>query len=302
MTEQGQGGEGELTIGLLSPGDMGHTVGRVLLEAGIATITCLAGRSERTVALARSAGIEAVDDEDELVRRADLILSILVPDQAAATASRIREAVVRTGADVLYVDANAISPATTRAMAEELSTAGIDYVDAGIVGPPPTRPGVTRFYASGPAAARFAQAVSPALDVRVIGAEAGQASALKMTYAAMTKGFALLGIGALLTAREMDVLEPLTEELALSQSARLAMLENWIPSVGPKAHRWEGEMREIADTFEQAGQSGLFHRGAAEICAQVAATTLGQESPEDRPDRDLATTIEMLGEGRVVNG
>ncbi|MEE2993078.1 MAG: 6-phosphogluconate dehydrogenase, partial [Gemmatimonadota bacterium] len=68
------------TVGILSTGDMGHSVGRVLREGGFDVVTCLTGRSERTRQLAVEAEIRDIPEMDNLVREVDLILAILVPD------------------------------------------------------------------------------------------------------------------------------------------------------------------------------------------------------------------------------
>jgi hypothetical protein len=143
----------------------------------------LDGRSQRTRALADRAGIEEVAGDTTLVRAADIVLAILVPAQAIALA------IAASGARPVYVDCNAIAPETTRQIAELIEGAGARFVDAGIIGPPP-KPGasMTRFYASGPDAEAFARLGDFGLDVRVVGDRPGQASALKMCYAALTKG------------------------------------------------------------------------------------------------------------------
>ena len=127
-------------VGLLSPGDMGHVVGQVLVEHGMPVLTCLQGRSERTRALARKARIEVVASYGELVRRADLVLSILVPAEAEKAARLVSGALKETGEKVVYVDCNAVSPGTARSVGEIIEEAGSRLVDAGIIGGPPRRP------------------------------------------------------------------------------------------------------------------------------------------------------------------
>jgi 3-hydroxyisobutyrate dehydrogenase-like beta-hydroxyacid dehydrogenase len=177
------------TIAIMSPGDMGHAVGAVLREGGLRVISALDGRSRRTRTLATRAGIEQVADDAALAREADMLLSIVVPSEAITLAERIAGALRRTGAAPLYVDCNAIAPQTVRHVAGVVEAAGGRFVDAGIIGPPP-KPGgsSTRFYASGRDAAAFARLRDFGLDVRVVGDQPGQASALKMCYAALTKG------------------------------------------------------------------------------------------------------------------
>ena len=203
------------TIAIMSPGDMGHAVGAVLRQAGLRVITQLDGRSERTRALAARAGIEQVADDDILVRAADILLSILVPAEALALAERIAGAVRGTGATPLYVDCNAIAPQTARQVAEIVEGAGARFVDAGIIGPPPQSGATsTRFYASGGDAATFARLKDFGLDVRVVGDRPGQASALKMCYAALTKGTTALMTELSIAAERLGVSDALRAEFA----------------------------------------------------------------------------------------
>jgi len=145
------------TVGILSPGDMGHAIGTVLHQHGMRVITSLRGRSPRTAALAATAGMIDVADDDTLVREADIFLSILPPAQAYTLAERIAAAVQRTGTALLFADCNAIAPRTTRSIEQLMLAAGARFVDIGIIGSPP-RPGTQgpRLYASGPHAADIA--------------------------------------------------------------------------------------------------------------------------------------------------
>jgi 3-hydroxyisobutyrate dehydrogenase-like beta-hydroxyacid dehydrogenase len=269
-------------IAIMSPGDMGHAVGAVLRRAGLPVITQLDGRSERTRALAAQAGIEEVADDAALVRAADVLLSILVPAEALALAERFARAIRKTGATPLYVDCNAIAPQTARRVAEIVVGAGARFVDAGIIGPPP-QPGAssTRFYASGRDAGTFAQLAEFGLDVRVVGDQPGQASALKMCYAALTKGTTALMTELAIAAERLGVSAALRAEFAHSQPAMLERMQRAVPAMVPKAHRWVGEMAEIARTFAACGLTPRTFEGAAELYALVADTALGRTSPED---------------------
>ena len=149
------------------------------------------------------------------MREAEIVLSILVPAQAIALAERIAAALAASGARPLYVDCNAIAPQTTRRIAEIIEGAGARFVDAGIIGPPP-KPGTstTRFYASGEDAGAFARLGDFGLDVRVVGDQPGQASALKMCYAALTKGTTALMTQLSVAAARLGVSEALRAEFA----------------------------------------------------------------------------------------
>lgn len=282
-------------VGLLSPGHMGHTVGRVLVEHGMQVLTCLVGRSERTRALAEKAGIKAVPTYRQLVRDTDMILSILVPANAGKAARTVAEALRTTEEQVVYVDCNAIAPATARKLAKIITGVGSRFVDAGIIGPPPTREGITRFYASGTDAGGFESLSKYGLDVRVIGTGIGQASGLKMTYAALTKGTSALSTELLVAAWRMGLYEVLVEELQLSQAERYTSLERSLQTMPSKSRRWAGEMEEIAKTFEELGLTPRIYQGAADIYRFVGKTSLADETPETLDkNRTLVQLIEVL--------
>ena len=284
-----------MTIGLLSPGDMGHVVGQVAIAHGARVITCLDGRSERTRKLAEIAGIENVPKYGDLVREASLLVCILVPAAAEDVAARIADALRDTDEQIAYADCNAIAPATAARIGEVIEKAGSVFIDAGIIGGPPRKPGGTRFYCSGPDASAFEKLNDYGLDVRKVGDKIGQASGLKMCYAAQTKGTTALQTELLIAARAMGLYEGLIAELQLSQADRLAGMERGLPGMPTKAKRWVGEMEEIAKTFGDLGLTPKIYEGAAAMYRLVSATPLAEETPETRDvDRTLAQTIEIL--------
>ncbi len=285
---------------------MGHSVGLVLRQGGLRVITCLRGRSSRTVALATKAGITDVSDYHSLVGESDVLLSILAPAQAVRLAECVATAVRNTRTELLFVECNAISPQTVRRIGAMLTAAGARFVDAGIIGPPP-KPGArdTRFYVSGEHAPALAELNRHGLDVRPIGAEIGQASGLKMCYAALTKGLAALATELLVAGRVMGLDDPLHAELRLSQGALLAWIERQLPTIPPKASRWVGEMEEIAATFADLGLTPQMLEGAAALYRYVAQTPLGAETPEARergqkPDDFVAILADSLASASSV--
>jgi 3-hydroxyisobutyrate dehydrogenase-like beta-hydroxyacid dehydrogenase len=269
------------TVGILSPGDMGHAIGHVLGQHGLRVITCLAERSERTRLLAAQAQIADVGSYAALVQEAELILSVLVPAQAQAAAQRVAQAMVDTGAAPVYADCNAVAPHTATQIADVITGAGGTFVDASIIGPPPRKPGRTRFYASGPTLAPFLALDRFGLDVVLLGEEVGRASALKMCYAALTKGFTALCTELLTAAELLNVAPALKREFQTSQAAMLERMSRGIPHMPPKAGRWVGEMEEISSTFESVGLTPHILGGAAEMYRLVAETALADRNPED---------------------
>ncbi|MDQ6834341.1 MAG: DUF1932 domain-containing protein [Chloroflexota bacterium] len=275
------------SVGILSPGDMGHIVGAVLRGHGVRMLTCLDGRSARTRALAAEAGIEDVPTVEDLVVAADIVLCILVPAEATGVAQRVASAIRATGADLLYADCNAIAPQTVRTIGETIIGAGGRFADVGIIGGPPKQPG-TRFYASGPGAADFVALNDYGLDVRVLDGSVGKASGLKMCYGALTKGLQALGTELLVAAKLMGLEETLRAEQEQSTPDVLSWLQRAVPTMPPKAYRWVGEMEEIAATFASLGMTPNIFQGAADLYQFIAETPIGQESPETRDrNRDL---------------
>lgn len=289
--------ESKPTIALLSPGDMGHVVGQVLRTSGLRVITDLSQRSSRTKALAETVGIEDVGSLDAVVTEADLIMTILVPAQALKLAEQVAESVQKTGASVTYVDCNAVSPGTAVQIGETITNAGAEFVDASIIGPPPRNAGATRFYASGPAVDTFAILNDYGLSVISLGEEIGRASAIKMCYAALTKGLSALAAELLTTAECLGVRDALTTEFQQSQSALLERFERGMPNIPPKSRRWVGEMEEIAKTFDEVGCSPHFHQGAAEVYRRMGSTTMADRNPEDStPPPTLTEMIQTLAD------
>lgn len=270
------------TVAILSPGDMGHTVGRVLVEHGLRVITCLKERSQRTRSLAESAGILDVPTFQALVSEADIILSILVPSRAEKVAEMVSETITETQAKVLYADCNAISPQTTCRISETVANVGANYLDVSIIGPPPRSEGVTRFYVSGPSLGLFSQLNQFGLDIRPLGDKVGKASAIKMCYAALTKGLSALCIELLTASKLLGVSESLASEFQLSQASLYERMERSIPSLPSKSRRWVGEMEEIAATFAELGLTPKILDGAADVFRFVGDTQLADLQPEDQ--------------------
>lgn len=284
------------TVGLLSPGDMGHSVGGVLHDNGLRVVTCLTGRSDRSRALAEEAGIENLPSLDELVIQADILLCILVPSSALSVAEEVATAIRSTGASLLYVDCNAIAPNTVRAVGTTITAAGGSIADVGIIGPPPRLPG-TRFYASGPGAAELSELRDHGLDVRVLDGDIGQASGLKMCYGALTKGLQALSTELLVAARLMGLDQTLRDEQQDTMADVLAWIAKSTPTMPPKAYRWVGEMEEIATCFEDLGMTPDILNGAADMYRLVAGTPIGKESPENRDrSRDLDGVVNALAD------
>lgn len=282
------------TIGVMSPGDMGHSVGNVLHENGLRVIACLGDRSERTKALAAEAGIEGVPSYADLVREADLLLSILVPAQAVSAAQRVAEALTETGAELAYADCNAIAPQTVRAIGEIITGAGGAFIDGSIIGGPPRGESRPRLYVSGSDTVPMEALNEYGLHVVPLGEEIGLASALKMCYSAWTKGSTALFTELLVAARAMGVSDALRHEFEQSQSALLLRMQR-LPAMPIKSRRFVGEMLEIAKSFGDVGLTPKMLEGAAEMYSLVGSTHLADRTPEDKaPFPSLKETLDVL--------
>jgi 3-hydroxyisobutyrate dehydrogenase-like beta-hydroxyacid dehydrogenase len=263
---------GDVTIGLLHPGEMGAAVGQCLVGAGHRVLWVPEGRSAATAARARAAGLTAADGGlAELVRRADVIVSVCPPHAAVGIAREVE------GFAGVYVDANAISPATAREVAGIVEGGGARYVDGGIIGTPPVAPGFIRLYLSGARAGEVQRLFAGGdADARVIEGEPGaagsaggvgdlgSASAVKMAYASWTKGSAALLLAARALARAEGVEEVLLAEWAISQPGLAERSARAAGSAAAKGWRWVAEMEEIAATMAAAGLPDGFHQAAAE--------------------------------------
>ena len=252
-----------MKLALLHPGAMGVTVGQALLASGHDVGWVAAGRSDATKR--RAQGLTEHQHLHDLLGQADAVISVCPPHAALAQAQQVKQ----TGFSGIYVDANAVAPATA---AEIARMVGAGSVDGGIIGPPALSAGTTRLYLSGERAAEVASWFSAGhLQARVIGGDNPvAASALKMAYAAQTKGASALLLAVNALASRLGVEEALREEWALSQPALAARSEAVAAGTAGKAWRFAGEMREIAATFTAAGLPDDFHLGAAQIYEAMA--------------------------------
>ena len=260
-----------LQVAIIAMGEMGAGVARRLTDHGVRVLTNLEGRSAASAGRARAAGVEAVDDDQDLVAGADFVLSIVPPARAGDLAQRLLPAIRAANPKLVYVDCNAVAPKTVEAIAAPFAAAGLSFVDAGVIGGPPVPGGYTpRIYASGAKAEAFAGLARYGLEIPVLSDRVGDASALKMAYAGTTKGAHAVMISMMLGAVRSGVGEAFAAEMAYSQAGRLEAAVRQMPMVLKKAYRWDGEMEEIARFLEpETGGSRIFE-GAAELYRALA--------------------------------
>lgn len=254
-------------IGILHPGDMGISVAASAQKNGHRVFWVSAHRSEETKARAEKFNLIDAHSLEELCQTCDMLISVCPPHSAEQVAREVQTAGFRG----LYVDANAIAPQRATAIGQMLVQAGIDFVDGGIIGGPAWEPDRTWLYLSGARAAEVGAcfAAGP-LMTQVLDDQPGTASALKMCFAAYTKGTTALLSAILATAESLGVREALFEQWNREGGDFAGQTVQRVRRVTAKAWRFEGEMQEIAATFRDAGLPGEFHEGAAEVYRRLA--------------------------------
>lgn len=277
-----------MRLGLLHPGAMGVTVGAAARAAGHEVLWLSTGRSAPTRTRAEEAGLQACADLAGLVGSVTGILSVCPPEAALTVAGEVMAA----GFEGVYLDANAVAPATSRGIQQLVESGGAAiYVDGGLIGPPALQSGTTRLYLSGAAAGQVSEwFAGSALDARLVEGPAGAASALKMCYAAYTKGSSALLLGVRALAEAEGVSAALLSEWALSQPDLGKRSEASARGTAPKAWRFVAEMEEIAASFEARRLPGGFHHAAAQLYGLMSEL-------KDREAVTLAEVLEALSRG-----
>ena len=276
-------------IGVIAQGTMGGGVGRRLHESSAEVRTLLTGRSRASAERAKAAGMAAAANERELLSGADFFLSILPPGEAEALAQRLAPALKALDRKPVYVDCNAVSPQTAMRIGEIIAPTGAHFVDGGIIGGPP-RPGYSpTIYASGPTPGETAVLRDWGIDWRVID---GPASALKMSYAGITKGTTAIASAMLLGAARFGCAEALIAELTESQPEMLARFREGIPRMYDKAYRWVAEMEEISEFLEKNPPSRDIYGAIARLYAYLAEA---ESEKEPGPDNAVCTLDRILG-------
>jgi 3-hydroxyisobutyrate dehydrogenase-like beta-hydroxyacid dehydrogenase len=265
---------------------MGSAVAQRLVAHGCRVITELEGRSAASRQRARDAGMTAAT-RDQLAT-ADFVLSIVPPAVATLVAEQLAPLLAAAARKAVYVDCNAVSPKTVGAIAAVIAPTGWAFADAGIIGLPPSEPGHTVFYASGAAARRCAALGEYGLDVRVLDGPVGAASALKMSYAGITKGFTALGAAMMLAATRGGSAGALKAELAESRPDLLGYLTRQMPGMYAKAYRWVAELEEIADFVGKDHAEHAMLTAAARLYERIAKDVEGE-------NKEVGAMNEFLG-------
>lgn len=261
------------TIAIVAQGAMGAGVGARLTQRGLRVITSLAGRSDASAQRAKAAGMIAVSDAE--CAQADFFLSICPPSDALALAQKMAAIIAATGKKPIYVDCNAVSPQRKVVIGDAILKAGAQFVDVGITGLPPTEGRSPTFHTSGPEAGKFGTLNDFGIKVNVIEGPVGAASALKMSYAGITKGMSALGSMMMLAATRAGVAELARAELERSHAALISQFQRAVPDMFDKAYRFDGEMLEIADFVGEDPQAKQLYEAISAFYTRIAADHAG---------------------------
>jgi len=286
-------------IGILSTGDMGHSVGRALIKNGHEVITSLRERSSYSRELAEVAGIKNVGNLSSVIQQSHLILSILPPSAAFGLAEKLSVLIRSSQNKPVVVDCNAISPETACSIGKIITSSGSLFIDAGIIGLAPGKEqgDGPRFYVSGPDVTIMMTLDGCGFRVISLGLEIGRASGIKMCYAGLTKGMMTLHTAVLIVAEKLGLSEDLISELSFSQADALSQMEKRVPRLPADSKRWIGEMEQIAETFDHVGVTVKFHEAAAEIFKLLASTPFANETRLTMNlDRGLSESVALYSE------
>ncbi len=279
-------------IGVLHPGDMGISIAAAAKQGGNDVYWASAGRSAATRQRAAQRGLRDAGSVRDLCKSCTVVISVCPPHAAEAVANEV----LGYGFRGLYVDGNAISPQRAQRIGAAMDRAGADFVDGGIIGGPAWKSGTTWLCLSGPSAAKAAAcfACGP-LETQLLDACVGRASALKMCFAAYTKGTTALLASILGAAADLGVREELYGHWGRNGPNFVAQAETRVSEGALKAWRWIGEMEEISATLAEAGVPGGFHTAAAQVFRTLAGFKGAPAAPP------VAQVLKAMGKPAVAN-
>ncbi|MFC1970997.1 NAD(P)-binding domain-containing protein [Chloroflexota bacterium] len=291
------------TVAMLSPGEMGHSVAAILVNNGLRVVTCLEGRSQRTIKLAEKAGIINLPTLEDVVTESQLILSVVTSSAAPGVGSAVAEAISRTGQGVLFAEANSIAPMTSEDIGKTITAAGGRYIDACIIGPANELDTITVLYASGPYAYEFAELGKYGLNVEVLGDSIGQASAFKMMYAGMTKGISSLAVELLVTAYSIGIFDEIMEKYRHDKPELVGFIESILPGLPFRAGRRSEEMAELVPVIKNEGFIPCMASGSQEVLKMIGDLNFrSQYSDDDEAGWSLKDAVGIMSRGLKKNG
>ena len=282
-------------IGILSIGEMGFHWAKLLNGHGVEVVTYDKDRGDVSRKRGENAGAKSLPSMVDLVQSADLIVSIVVPSAARKVAENVAAAVKESGRrDLLFLDANAISPMTADDIAAALHPAGVNFVDGCIIGSAARMGKGTLVYVSGPEANRL-QALEPFnIPIKVLGPNTNQASAFKIVYAGLTKGLQGLFCELFMGARRFGLLKELTAQYEESFPGLIDKVASSIVGLTIHAGRRAEEMDELKRTFNHHGMESFMAPAVQKVLESIAALETGKASDSGARQGDLPETLELF--------
>jgi 3-hydroxyisobutyrate dehydrogenase-like beta-hydroxyacid dehydrogenase len=282
-------------IGIMSIGEMGFHWAKLLKSHGVEVLTYDKDRSELSRKRTANAGVKSMASMNALVKEAELIVSIVVPFAAKKVAAKVAKAAAKVGRkDLLYLDANAISPMTADAINSILTPAGVNFIDGCIIGSASRMGKGTIVYVSGPQAARMQELEAFNIPVKILGAQTNQASAFKVVYAGLTKGLQGLFCELLMGARKFGLLNEIRAQYDESFPGLLDKISSSIVGLQIHAGRRAEEMDELKRTFNTHGLDSFMAPAAQKVLRAIAALNLGQASDSGARQGELAEVLELF--------
>ncbi len=288
-------------IGILSIGEMGYHWARVLTSHGVRVLTYAQDRSETTRKRAENVGVECVPSLKALVTGADLVVSIVVPFAAKRVAAKIAKAAAQAGvANLLYLDANAISPMTAGQIGNILARGNVEFVDGCIIGSAAKIDKGAVIYVSGPQASRLEELKAGGLTVKVLGPAVAQASAFKVVYAGLTKGLQGLFVELLMGAQRFGLLDEIIKRYEESFPGLLDKIAPSIIGLRIHAGRRAEEMVELRQTFNHHGMKAFMAPAAQKVLQAIADLDVRQASETGAREGDLLQTLALFFDKGVL--
>ena len=284
-------------VGILSIGEMGYHWARLLSSHGMEALTYAEGRSEITQKRAANAGVRLVPSLRNLLGEADLVVSLVVPSAAKRVAAGVARALTKLGKkDLLYLDANAISPMTAGVIQRGLSPSQAVFVDGCIIGSAARLAQGTVIYLSGPQAGSLEELAQYGFSIRILGPEIGQASAFKIVYAGLTKGLQGLLVELLIGARKFGLLSEILRQYDESFPGLPAKVGQSIVGLRVHAGRRAEEMAELSRTFRHNGLHAVMAPATGKLLRSIASLDAGTASETGEREGTLLETLELFFE------
>ncbi len=282
-------------IGIMSIGEMGFHWAKLLRSHGVEVLTYDKDRGDASRKRAENAGVKSTASMADLVRDVELIVSIVVPSAATKVAAKVAEAVGTTGRkDLLFLDANAISPMAADEIAKILRPVRVNFIDGCIIGSAAKMGKGTIVYVSGSEANRLAVLEGFNIPIRVLGVGTNQASAFKIVYAGLTKGLQGLFCELLMGAQRFGLLDEIRAQYEMSFPGLLDKVSSSIVGLQIHAARRAEEMDELNRTFHHQGMNSFMAPAAQKVLEAIAALKLGQASASGARPGDLQQTLELF--------